>query len=993
MQLILLQQTIQTLNFRTAPERMRLLLFTLLFTTTLLLDAQQRCGTIAPEPELFERWIKQKSVEKARRAPTDQHAVAAVYQIPIVVHIIEPTSGGTLAISDERIARQIDILNEDFGRTNADASNTPAIFLPVAADTEIQFVLAKQDPAGNPTSGIVRVRGTKDIYSATANQELLRSESYWPPEHYLNIHVADFNVFLGFASFPITDLEGVNNTDDDYTWDGVFVDYQYFGENPSAPSFESYGRTTTHEVGHYLGLRHIWGDGGCNVDDFVDDTPVADDDNSGLSTPCTFPNDDSNVCETDEMFQNYMDYTDDTCMNLFTLGQKARMRTILENAPRRASLLTSPGLIEPTRFNTDLSITKIISPASNVCSTLVSPAAEVSNFGATLVTSYDLTVLVDGAPEQTISKTTTLNPNDLEVVNFSTISVLSAPATIEFQISNVNASNDDNPTNDNKGQVVNSTASSSLPFLDDFESSPKVLGSIGTSLPWEVVVAPDASAGNQALKFNSFENTSAFGDQTILKTPVFDLTGINSAELKFSYAYAETPDSFWDGLALKVSTDCGTSFSSDYLFSSYGPNLATAADRVNSFTPQSETEWRDTTINITPFTNIDGVQFAFQGINGAGNNVYLDNISVVQSNLNALDVNVLDVSAPLITCREQSRVNVRLRNVGFQEITSVSYQYNFGGNTFTETLNNISLISGEFLTIRLTQNSVEGLNPLELSVFEINGNPDDDLTNNSISYTIERNLAEDSYPLLVDFEVPNFWNYASKNEQIWTETSIGSNRSLVANAFSQTQVGTQSWFISPALSIGSLDSAGLSFRASYANRVGFNDRLQILMSIDCGNSYTFELLDADADSLAVMQSNASWVPTSDDEWKEFKIDLKPSIVWGDEIRLAFVFTNANGNNLYIDDINIGIKPLLKDDNFIVFPNPAVGTFNVAFSLAERDDVQIQIIDLSGKVVFSGEYENVLNQVYDFETLSQEGFYFVKVTGKRINKTERLYLRH
>lgn len=971
---------------------MRLLLFTLFTTTALILQAQQRCGTIAPEPEVFERWINQKFIDNRARLSQGANSVAAVYQIPVVLHVIEPASGGSLSISDERIQRQIEILNEDFGRTNADASNTPAIFLPVAADTEIQFVLAKQDPQGNPTSGIVRIRGTQDKYSATANQRLLRSESYWSPEHYLNIHVADFNVFLGYASFPITDLEGVNNSDDDYAWDGVFIDYQYFGENPSAPAFESYGRTTTHEIGHYLGLRHIWGDGGCSVDDFVADTPLADDDNSGLTSPCTFPNNDSNVCETDEMFQNYMDYTDDTCMNLFTQGQKTRMRTILDNSPRRTTLITSPGLSEPTRFTNDLAVTKIISPKFNECDDLITPSAMLANHGETVVTSYDLTLFVDGAPTQTVNQVGNLDPDQSEVVNFSSVSISAIPATIQFEISNVNGATDDNPANDSQELSLSSNTSASVPFSDNFESTAKVLAHTGSAFPWEVVAAPDESASNRAIKFKSFQDATYFGDETIFKTPVFDLTGINSAELKFRYAYAETSDSFWDGLAVKVSTDCGVTFSSSYLFNSYGSNLATSSTTASSFTPQVETQWQDTTINITAYTNIDGVQFAFQGINGGGNNIYIDNLSVVQSNLNEFDVNVLEVSAPLITCRENTLANVRLRNVGFEEITSLTYQYSFGGNTFTETLNNVLLISGQFLTVRLNLSLAEGANSLEMNVLEINGNSDDDVTNNTISYTIDRNLAGDSYPLLVDFEVSNYWTSASKNNPLWTETAIGSNRALVANGFTASQVGSQSWFISPALDVGSLDSAGLSFRASYANRIGFNDRLQVLMSIDCGNSYTFELLNADSDSLAVIQSNGSWIPTSDDEWKEFKIDLKPSIIWQDEIRLAFVFTNDNGNNLYIDDINIGIKPLLKDDSFVVFPNPAVGTFNVAFSLAERDDVQIQIIDLSGKVIFSQAYENVLNQVYDFEALSQEGFYFVKVTGKRINKTERLYIR-
>lgn len=991
MQSILLRPTTQTLNFRTTPRAMRLFFFTLFTISFFLNHAQQRCGTQAPDPEVFERWLNEKTLEKQNQL-TRRGKTATIYQIPVVVHVVSPSSGVHLGISDERIKRQIEILNEDFGRTNADADNTPTVFLPVAADTEIQFVLAKQDPVGNPTSGIVRVRGSKEKYSALSSHQLLRSESYWPPAHYLNIHVADFNTFLGFASFPIVDLEGVNNKEEDYFWDGVFIDYQYFGENPSSPAFTSFGRTTTHEVGHYLGLRHIWGDGGCNIDDFVDDTPTADASNSGLSTPCSFPSNDSNVCETAEMFQNYMDYTDDTCMNLFTEGQKSRMRTILENAPRRTSLLTSPGLQEPARFSNDLAITEILSPNFNVCDNRIVPSLLVTNFGDQAVTNYDVTLFVEEVATQTINHLTNLESNNSETVSFSAVTPISSPSTIGFEISNVNGGLDEDASNNTKTLVVSTSSSPVLPFLDNFEGSTNINGLIGPSHPWEVVSVPEGASTNQVLKFKSFENSTYFGESTVLKTPVFDLTGINAAELKFRYAYAYTPNSFQDGLVVRLSTDCGESFSDEFLFSAFGQELATTSSTEGPFTPQSVLYWQDTTINITPFTDIDGVQIAFQGVNGGGNNIYIDDISLIQANLNEFDLNVLEVKAPLLTCRETTEAKVRMRNVGFEEITSFTYEYTFGGVTFTQNVSNIFLLSGDFVSLDLNVNLDEGANSLMINVLSINGNPDQEMSNNSIEYTITKNLASDKYPLSVDFERPHNWTAISNSTQLWSEASIGNNQTLAASGFSSSQIGSESWFISPALSVGSLDSAGLSFRASYGKRGGFNDRLRVLMSIDCGNTYTFELVNADADSLAIIESSGSWVPTSDDEWKEFNIDLKASIAWQDEIKLAFVFTNDGGNNLYVDDINVGIKPSLEENNYVVFPNPAVGSFNIAFSLAERDDIQIQIIDLSGRVVFEEEYKNVLNQVYDFEALSQEGFYFVKVAGKQINKTERLYIR-
>lgn len=931
-------------------------------------------------------------MREQRNLQNQQRVSATVYEIPVVVHIIEPANGSSLNITDDRIFRQIEILNEDFRRTNADASNTPATFLPVAADTEIQFSLAKQDPAGNPTNGIVRTRGTKNRYSSLLDRDILRSETFWPPEHYLNMYVLDLQTFLGFASFPVTTLDGITNDPEDYILDGVLVDHQYFGENPNASAFESFGRTATHEVGHYLGLRHIWGDGGCGIDDFVSDTPEADNDNGGLSSPCTFPSNDSNVCVTDEMFQNYMDYTDDGCMNLFTAGQKSRMRTVLENSPRRSSLISSPALTEPIRFFNDLAIKEVDVPKNIECTNQIIPAVEVINYGTNPVNSFDLTLLINGLEAQVANHFTSLDELGTEVITFTPEIIAVTPVSLEFVISNVNGTTDGNESNNSQSITISSTSSISLPFAEDFESDLLMFGEVGASNPWEVATAPSESLTNLALQFKAFQNTTAFDDQTIIKTPVFDLTGLNSAEMSFSYAHAQIPNGFLDGLTIRVSTDCGETFTNDLLFNSYG-DLATVDENPSYYIPQNDIDWVDTTINITQFANVDGLQFAFIGQNGGGNNIFLDDLSIIQTNLNAQDVSLLDVDAPLATCNAVTSVDFEIRNVGFQEITSISYQYTQDGVTTSFSESDLSIISGEFQRFSFDVTLEGGSNELIISVVEVNGSNDQDFSNNTVSYNVNRDLFTDSYPLIVDFETNNFWNAIPPGDiPIWRETSIGTNGALLANGFAQTALGAQDWFISPALEVGGLDSAGLSFKVSYAERIGFNDRLQVFMSIDCGENYTFELFNAPADSLAVVQSDAAWTPELESDWKEFKVDLKPSIIWRDDIRLAFVFTNGNGNNLYLDDINIGFKPEADDDSFIVFPNPARSRFNIAFSLSERDDIEVQLIDISGRIVLNQRYKNVLDQVYDFETVAQDGFYFVKVIGDKINKTERLYIR-
>ncbi|MCB9303709.1 MAG: T9SS type A sorting domain-containing protein [Lewinellaceae bacterium] len=302
--------------------------------------AQRDCGTMQYleyeqqlDPQRLERL---EMIEKHTREflNNPNRDVTGVITIPVVVHVVWNTS--TENLSDAQIQTQIDVLNEDFRRLNADASNTPSVFLGVAADTEIEFCLATVDPNGNATNGITRTQTSSTSFSTNNNVKFNATGGHdaWPSGQYLNIWVCDLSGgLLGYAQFP-----GGNSATD-----GVVCDYLYFGTIGTATPPYHLGRTATHEVGHWLNLRHIWGDGGCSVDDLVSDTPLAGSANF-TGAPCTFPG--PNTCNTGagdlpDMFQNYMDYSDDACMNILTLGQKARMRALFDTGGARQSILTS----------------------------------------------------------------------------------------------------------------------------------------------------------------------------------------------------------------------------------------------------------------------------------------------------------------------------------------------------------------------------------------------------------------------------------------------------------------------------------------------------------------------------------------------------------------------------------------------------------------------------------------------------------------------------
>lgn len=264
--------------------------------------------------------------------------------IPAVVHVLFNTDEEN--ISDEQIASQIRILNEDFGGTNSDIANVPDFFKPLIGKSRIQFALAKRDPDGNPTNGITRTSTTRssfpmDEFVDSGLVEPIKFDSLggknaWPSDQYLNMWVCNLNGgLLGYAQFPGGPAET----------DGVVMTHRSFGDTGTAatPPFNK-GRTTTHEVGHYFNLRHIWGDDQsrpdpCSGSDLVDDTPNQDLPSFGTST---HPR---RSCGSPDMFMNYMDYTDDAGMFMFSQGQVARMHAALDGP--RASLKNSDALTAP----------------------------------------------------------------------------------------------------------------------------------------------------------------------------------------------------------------------------------------------------------------------------------------------------------------------------------------------------------------------------------------------------------------------------------------------------------------------------------------------------------------------------------------------------------------------------------------------------------------------------------------------------------------------
>jgi hypothetical protein len=301
----------------------------------------------------------------------------AVVTIPVVVHVVWKNPEEN--ISEAQIKSQIEVLNQDFRMKNVDRRDVPPNFQRLAADCEIEFCLARVDTAGNMTTGITRTQTPFDNVGSTfsANKKRIYynnigGKGNWKPENYLNIWVCKMENGIGFT----TALDSaIRNPQED----GIVVDYRHFGTIGTATmAGHKKGRTATHEIGHYFNLLHIWGSTEtCTDDDLIDDTPQQA--ASTIGCP-SFPK--SDACNASIMYPNFMDYTNDECMGLFTQGQKTRMLAALTGF--RKGLLRG-GLCEPSATQ-DIDFQIVISP---------NPANDIVNItwkGITNIQKMDITL-------------------------------------------------------------------------------------------------------------------------------------------------------------------------------------------------------------------------------------------------------------------------------------------------------------------------------------------------------------------------------------------------------------------------------------------------------------------------------------------------------------------------------------------------------------------------------------------------------------------------
>lgn len=951
----------------------------------------------------FEDWMNKK-IDAQRRMPQSAKILEGPRVIPVVVHIIHngtPIGEGS-NVPNSQIFEQLRILNEDFRRLNADANRTPAEFLPVAADSNIEFVLAKQDPDGLPTTGIIRLQGTKTTYSPD-DANLIGNLSQWNPEEYLNIWVVPLvSPYIGYASFPVSSLPGLNFTPFPVISDGVTIDYRFLGIGGNA-SASSRGRTATHEVGHYLGLRHIWGDGGCGVDDFVLDTPEQDNSNNICNAnPSRFS------CGTNNMIQNYMDYTPDPCMNLFTKGQVERFNVVLANSPRRSTLVNNRATKDPVLSERDLSLSRIIQPTDAICEPTLNPMVEVQNTGKAVITSATIELKINNQLIENKRFTLNISTGEKAILEFSPLTLSGEINKFDLSIIQVNDGPDFNLENNSKSSNPVRQGQLALPFAYDLNSFPStwIIRNPDESLSWQKTAITVDGIAESAIFIRHYEY-EAQGQLDYFISPQIDLNQFPNAQLVFEVAHAPyNQNGFQDELMIAIAPEC--SFDFDLINAPYkksGTRLQTSAPTLDEFIPTSSSQFRTELVNLNKFKDVGKIRIAFISKNAYGNNFYIKNIRIIPQESFKYEMKVVGVITPTpISAGNHTDEVVRVSNTGNLPVSRFLFTRNTNNSgNIIFVASGATIKAGDTVDLKLSNSTADGKNNLRFGVSEPNFDqnlPSDPLLN----YYNWENTTQAEVPWRQNFNSSSDlspWLSVNPENNLpdWQvnplSTGLGANNLVKLDG---AKDGNSYWLGSPIFNLSGSRQASVFFDLAVGS-VNPNTTLFLLASTDAGGDYSVVWSASGSDLSTVTVGEAN--PANIKDFKRKYVNLTEFAGEGKtNIRLAFAL-EAKGNenaSVYLDNLELFLsanpEPVIPaEGNSILYPNPASEYFNVSFNLQRRERVTVQIISSTGALVQELNFPNTLNQTYTFtREMFTPGLYILKINSPSLQEIKRLVIK-
>lgn len=909
---------------------------------------------------------------------TSKRLESVVY-IPVVFHIVLPNP---YIITEDVIQSQMDALNADFSGLNADSTNIPAAFEAVRGHSKIQFILAKRTPSGVLTNGIERITssttGNPENVTDSIKRASLGGADAWDPSSYVNIWVG--NIANNTGTLGYTQIPGSGVPADD----GIFCNILGFGISSCNPVNYNKGRTIVHEMGHYFGLFHIWGDdetlpNKCSGDDFraltvegstyvlpltlynpngkgntsddIGDTPnqavgTSNCPNGTMTDQCT-------ASAPGIMYQNFLDYTLDNCYSMFTKKQVERMEYVLSNY--RTGLLSSAGGTPPSGAAVrDAGPVSAINPGgieSSGCSSIVHPATMtcagnfvpkvlIANKGLNPITSIAVGYRLNGGAAVTMNVNTNLSFGATQMITFPTISVSTGIFNFTFFTSNVNGSGADQvPSNDSLHALLTVPNPVSLPVSEGFETGAFPPGGWALINPYHNVGWQLTTPGNNSahsMYINNYDNNMV-GQWNELRSPKINLASNDPVVINFDLAHKNYPDpQFNDSLKVLVSFDCGATYTT--YFSKAGSDLATAGSSSDDYLQPAPSDWKTQKITIDGSAVTSGNMIVvFRTSSDYGNNIFIDNINIKQET--SRDITPILVNPPASTdCEEPVIPIVTVKNAGFSTITGFKVNYSIDNGTSSETtVSGINLAADAQIDVPLTTFTPPQGNHVITVVtsqpFSSSGTGDEYVANDTLrkSFFVTGKI---NTPVTEGFENAAFppanWSienvFGSVSWQRTTTAAKTGTSSMVVNNFASPSIGYTNKFISSIVSgTAGFDSMYLSFDYAYSAKSpsGIQDTMEVLVTTDCGRTFTtvWKNWGTNLQTTARL-TPTSFIPSSSD-WKNISLNVFPYVGTKD-FQVYFVNKGNGQNNLYLDNVNIyGIKvpQLLKEQGYLFYPNP------------------------------------------------------------------------
>lgn len=940
----------------------------------------QRCGSMQVEaqylrehPEVVEinRQMREQ-IEKLRgqQESSSGNRIQAIVNIPIVFHIVLPNP---YIISDADIQAQVNRLNLDYSGLNPDSTNVPASFQAVRGHSQLRFCLAQRTPTGQPTNGIER-RASSTLYNATSNDPIKSTAAggldVWDYTQYFNIWVGTGGGLLGYATFPGTSTPSQQ---------GVVTDIIGTSNNPCYvdPSYNM-GRTLTHEAGHYFGLYHIWGDeAGCTNNDFrnlsgtcllpaslggtatdqtVGDTPNQGDENYGCPGGTV-----ANSCgnTAGDMYQNYMDYTDDACMTMFTNKQAERMEWIVANC--RSGYLTSLGCSPPaTGPSLDAAPVAAINPGGSetsascvtinypipLCPSTIAPKVRITNNGLNTLTSVTVGVRIGTGTPVTVNATgLSLAAGATTIITLPNISLTTGTNQLKFFTSAPNGGTDATPSNDTLTVPVTISAPTAPPMTQDFNTAatsiaPWSITSSSGSPVWQIALpagAPPSSVGpNVYSAVIDNYNFDGLGKKDDINSGLINLTGVTTLDIKFDVAYWPYAAGTSDSLVVLISKDCGATFTEVYRKGGTGLGTKAGFSGNVAFTPANSGEWRTETITLTPAQLSGGSNLLvkFRNIARYGNRLWLDNINIAPPI--SIDISANAIVRPNTLECGPFAPTLTVRNSGGVALTGFKAGYILNNGTPVTQAVNTPLAPGATTNVTFPAITAPGGNStIKLFVADplsASGPVTDAvITNDTLTRTFQTPVAQ---PFVSEgFEGATFapagWSIVNADANLtWERTTPGkaSGFSAYVNNYNYTNLSgvyIYDMLQAPYLNVTNADSVIVEFDVAhkyYQDPGGIvPDRLSVLAFVNCATTSTL-VYDKSGPVLATAGSagTAEYLNPAQSDWRRERVSLS---LGAGITTLSFQFRNGNawGNNIFIDNINI--TPKFKRDLKLVSLEP------------------------------------------------------------------------